>query len=172
MRTMKFDENVVKFLGKTTLRFSLRVIIVCACFTLFFFMSNCGYHGFNGSYNLGKNIYMMDWDGGGRIIVRGTSFEGNVCYGGERLIPLYENQYDTLGNVVEYVEDAMSDEDWIIARTNNKITLQQKYYILDKRKISDKMTTEEIIKKNIVSFADSIDFVNNCFNKRIKVQWK
>lgn len=167
---MKFLENIVKILGRTTLRFSLRTIIVCTCFTSFFFMSNCGSPGFNGSYNLGKNIYMIDWDGGGRIIVRGTSFEGNVCYGGERLIPLYENQYDTLGNVVEYVEDAMSDEDWIIARTNNKITLQHKYYILDKRKISDKITTEEIIKKNIVSFADSIDFVNSCSKNRIKAQ--
>lgn len=150
----------------------LGIIVVCTCFAVFFFMSDWWCPEFNGSYNLGKNIYMIDWDGEGKIIVRGTSVEGNTCYGGERLIPLYENQYDTLGNVVEYVEDAVSDEYWIIARTNNKVTLQRKYYILDKRKISDKMATEEIIKNQIESFADSIDFAKNCSNKKIKVKWE
>ncbi len=126
----------------------------------------------NGSYSLGNNIYMLDWDGGGRIIVRGSSIEGNTCYGGEQLIPTNENQYDSLGNIVEYVVDAVSDENWIIAKTENKVTLQRKYYILDKRKISDEMTTEEIIKKRIKVFADSIEFARNCSNTKINIQWR
>ncbi len=90
---------------------------------------------------------MLDWDGGGRIIVRGTSIEGNTCYGGERLIPTYENQYDSTGNIVEYVVDATSDENWIIAKTENKVTLQRQYHIIDKRNLTNEIATEEIIKK-------------------------
>lgn len=172
MRTIRFIDNIVKFLGKTTLVFSIGIFIVWACFTLFLFMSNWWYPEFNGSYNLGKNIYMLDWDSGGRIIVRGASFEGNTCYGGELLIPTYENQYDSMGNEVEYVTDAVSDEHWIIARTNNKITLQRKYYIIDKRNITDEMTTEEIIKNRIRSFVDSIEFAEKCSNYNINIQLK
>ena len=171
MRTVKFVENIVKYLGKTTLVFSLGIIIVSTCFALFLFISNWWFSEFNGSYSLGKNIYMIDWDGGGKIIVRGTSIEGNTCYGGERLIPLYEEQYDTIGNVVEYVEDAASYENWIVARTNNKITRQRKYYILDKKTISDKMSTEEIIKK-IECFMDSILFEQKCSKENINLKTK
>lgn len=172
MRTIRFIDNIVKFLGKTTLVFSIGIFIVWACFTLFLFVSTWWYPEFNGSYNLGKNIYMLDWDGGGRIIVRGASFEGNTCYGGELLIPTYENQYDSMGNEVEYVTDAVSDEHWIIARTNNKITLQRNYYIIDKRNITDEMTTEEIIKNRIRSFVDSIEFAEKCSNYNINIQLK
>lgn len=115
---------------------------------------------------------MLDWDGGGRIIVRGASFDGNTCYGGELLIPTYENQYDSMGYEVEYVTDAVFDEHWIIARTNNKITLQRKYYIIDKRNITDEMATEEIIKNRIRSFVDSIEFAEKCSNYNINIQLK
>lgn len=172
MRTIRFIDNIVKFLGKTTLVFSIGIFIVWACFTLFLFVSTWWYPVFNGSYNLGKNIYMLDWDGGGRIIVRGASFDGNTCYGGELLIPTYENQYDSMGYEVEYVTDAVFDEHWIIARTNNKITLQRKYYIIDKRNITDEMATEEIIKNRIRSFVDSIEFAEKCSNYNINIQLK
>ncbi|MBM6994000.1 MAG: hypothetical protein I3J02_12200 [Prevotella sp.] len=171
MRTTEIVENIVKYFGKTTLVFSLGIIIVSTCLALFLFISNWWLPELNGSYCLGKNIYMIDWDGGGRIIVRGTSVEGNTCYGGERLIPLYEEQYDTIGNVVEYVEDAASNENWIVARTNNKITRQRKYYILDKKTIFDKMSTEEIIKK-IECFTDSILFAQKCSKENINLETK
>ena len=171
MRTIRFVDNIEKILGKTTFVFSIGIFIVCACFTLFFFMSNWWYPEFNGSYNLGKNIYMIDWDGGGRILVRGTSIEGNTCYGGERLIPTYENQYDSIGNIVENVVDVGVDENWIIAKTENKVNLQRKYYIIDKSNITDEMAAEEIIKNRIISFVDSIEFAEKCSNDNISTLW-
>ena len=34
---------------------------------------------------------MMEWDGGGRVIVKGTNIRGKTCYGGSYLIPTYEH---------------------------------------------------------------------------------
>lgn len=171
MRNYKILRNMKKWLRITILFFSFGIIIVSICYTFLLYLSDWWFPEFNGSYSLGNNIYMLDWDGGGRIIVRGTSTKGNTCYGGERLIPTYENQYDTKGNIVEYVVDAMSDDNWVIVKTDKKNTLQRKYYIMDKRKISDKMSSEEIIEEGIECFADSIEFSKVCLKNRIKIQW-
>lgn len=114
---------------------------------------------------------MLDWDGGGHIIVRGTSVKGKTCYGGEYLVPSYENHYDSIGNVAEYVIDAKSDDNWIIAKTGTKNSLQRKYYIIDKRNISDTMTAEEIINTRIECFSDSINFSQKCIINEIKLTW-
>ena len=148
------------------------IIIVFICFLISMEISCWWFPEFNGSYSLGNNIYMLDWDGGGKIIVRGSSFEGNTCLGGESLIPTNENQYDSVGNFAEQVVDAKADENWIIAKTENKINLQRKYYILDKRNITDKMATEEIIKNRIISFVDSIEFAEKCSKDKIQIQWR
>lgn len=158
----------MKCMRKAIMCSTIVIIIVLCCFIFF---STWWFPEFNGAYNLGNNIYMLDWDGGGKIIVRGSSIEGNTCYGGERLIPTYENQYDSMGNIAELVVDAKADENWIIAKTENKINLQRKYYILDKRNITDKMATEEIIKKRIRSFVDSIEFAKKCSNDKMRIQW-
>ena len=161
----------MKCMGKAILFSTLVISIVFICYIFFSFFSTWWFPEFYGSYSLGNNIYMLDWDGGGRIIVRGTSIEGNTCYGGERLIPTYENQYDSIGNIVEYVVDVGADENWIIAKTENKVNLQRKYYIMDKRNITDKMAAEEIIKNRIRSFVDSIEFAEKCSNDKIRIQW-
>lgn len=172
MRTVKFyGKTLFKCLKKVALLSILAIIIVCACCLILSVVSVWFWPEFHGSYSLGNNVYMMDWDGPGRIIVRGSSFEGKTCFGGAPLIPSYENQYDGKGNIVEYVVDAMSDENWIIAKTENKVTSERKYYIMDKRNISDEEPTEEMIKNRIESFSDSIAFSQKCEINKITIKW-
>lgn len=159
-----------KQLGRVTFLFAIGIIIVFTCLLLFSYIATWWYPEFHGSHSLGNNIYMLDWDGGGKIIVRGTSLEGNTCYGGERLIPDYDNQYDSTGNFAEYVVDAICNEHWVIAKTDNKNTAQRKYYIINKRNISDDMPTEEIIKSRVECFSDSIKFVKRCTTYGINLE--
>lgn len=123
-----------------------------------------------GSYDLGNGIYMMEWDGGGRIIVKGSTIRGRTCYGGAQLIPTYENSYDS-GHFAEYVIDATSDADWIIARTGNHISGQRKYYIVRKKNLSEDMSALEILDKLIESFSDSIQFSQKCLDYSISLNW-
>lgn len=137
----------------------------------FLYISEWVWPEFNGSYNLGNGIYMMEWDGGGRIIVKGSYIRGRTCYGGSHLIPAYESLYDSTGNFAEYVIDAKVDEDWIIAKTGNYINGEHKYYIVDKSFDIEKTSEEVIIKDYIFEFTDSLSFANDCDQKRIKLRW-
>ncbi len=168
MRLIRVFEYLLHYLKKTLIAVVLGLVTI---FIVLYVTEWC-YPEFNGSYSLGNNIYMLDWDGGGRIIVRGTSIKGKTCYGGEYLVPSYENHYDSIGNIAEYVIDARSDDNWIIAMTGFQNSLQRKYYIIDKRDITDTMTAEEIINTRIVFFTDSIDFLQTCSINEIKVTWK
>ena len=115
MKVYKSTDRIIHFLGKGILYIIGCLLTVYICFTA----TEWFWPELNGSYSLGNGIYMLEWDGGGKIIVNGTSIEGNTCYGGESLIPTYENGYDSLGHFAEYVVDAKADDSWIIVKTNN-----------------------------------------------------
>lgn len=105
-----------------------------------------------GSYNLGNNIYMLDWDGNTRIIVFCSSKEGNVCKSGVRLIPKDLN-YDIT------VENVNFNDRWIIAKTSNKKTIDIKYYLIDKSfSIDDDYSGIVNLERYIYSESDSINF--------------
>lgn len=124
-------------------------------------------------YNLGNNIYMMEWDGGGRIVVLCSHVEGKECYGGSQLIPTNENHCDSLGRYVEYVVTAKSDERWVIVKTNNKQSRQSKYYVINKDYDPNEMTAQDIIDTKIECFTDRSEFDNYCLKNgiNIKVKW-
>lgn len=138
---------------------------------LFLFASEWLWPEINGSYDLGNNIYMLECDGGGKVIVYGTNISGNTCYGGGYLIPTYDNQYDSTGRFAEYVVDAKSDDNWVIARTANKIKNERKFYILNKGYDPDTITEEEIINKKIEEFKDSAEFMRKCHDYGITISW-
>lgn len=167
MRLICVFEFLLQYLKKTL------IVVVLGLVTIFFILNVTEWFcpEFNGSCSLGNNIYMLDWDGGGRIIVRGTSINGKTCYGGEYLVPSGENHYDSIGNVAEYVIDARSNDNWIIAKTVTQNSFQRKYYIIDKRNISDTMTAEEIINTRIECFSDTINFSQKCIINEIKLTW-
>lgn len=158
-------------IAKVVISLTLCALIIVACAFGFFCATTWLWPEANGSYNLGNNIYMMEWDGGGRIIVVGSNFDGKTCSGGTLLIPTYENQYDSAGNHVEYVIDAKSDDNWIIAKTGNKRTNQKKYYIVNKQHINNTMSIDDIVSKQIEAFSDSIEFSNTCQQRGIKIHW-
>ncbi len=170
--------NLITFLDKTRgliiKSFLLILGIIISVFViimLFIYASDWIWPEFNGSYSLGNNIYMIEWDGGGKMIVNGTTIEGNTCYSGQPLIPTYENQYDSIGNFAEYVVDAKSDDNWIIAKTSNHINNQRKYYILNKKYNPNEMTVEDIINTRIECFTDSSEFAKKCLSYGVLIKW-
>lgn len=158
------------YVGKLFLFILAGILAITICFVTFMYAATWLWPESYGSYALGNNIYMLDWDGDGRIIVRGTNVEGNVCYGGELLIPTYGNEYDSVGNLREYVIDAKSDDNWIIAKTGNRITNQKKYYIINKNNLEN-MAIEDIIVTRIESFTDSMKFSNRCIYNGVNIDW-
>ena len=138
---------------------------------LFLFASEWLWPEINGSYDLGNNIYMMEWDGGGRIIVYGTNISGNTCYGGGYLIPTYENQYDSTGRYAEYVVDAKSDDNWVIVRSANWNVNERKYYIISKNFDPDTINKDKIINTKIEEFTDSSEFSKRCYDNGITMGW-
>lgn len=147
------------------------ILTIVICFFLFLFATELFWPEFNGSYSLGSNIYMLEWDGGGRVIVQGSNIRGNTCYGGSYLIPTYENQYDSIGNLAEYVIDAEADDYWIIAKTDNKLNHRRKYYIINKQHDIENLDSKVIIDRYIESFIDSCEFANKCQTYGIKIKW-
>ncbi len=170
---MKLFKNKSLFfnISKIIIKILGILIIIVLLFIGFLFASEWIFPQMHGSYNLGHGIYMMEWDGGGRVIVYGTSISGNTCYGGTPLIPIYNDQYDSLGRQMEYVVDAKSDKHWIIAKTNNKITHQKKFYIIDKNFNIHEEKTEKMPPIPIFNYNDSLEFVNACKIKGIKINW-
>ena len=164
-------DKILFLLGRTAMFFVVGFFIVYICFMTFAFAATWLWPDFYGSYSLGNNIYMLEWDGGGKMIVNGTAIEGNTCYSGEPLIPIYENQYDSIGNFAEYVVDAKSDDNWVIAKTSNHISNQRKFYILNKKYNPNEMTVEDIINTQIESYTDSSEFAKKCLSKEIKIKW-
>lgn len=157
-------------LGKILLVSLNGVTLVIICSLLFLYSSEWLWPEFNGSYNLGKGIYMIEWDRG-KLIVKGSNIKGHTCYGGERIIPTYENQYDSIGKRVEYVVDAKFNDNWIIVKTNNEVTQRVKYYIINKDEGIEKVDAEKIQEKYTISFTDSIEFDNACKKKGITLKW-
>lgn len=168
---IKFLDKAMVFIGKTFLLILGITTSVFVIIMLLIYVSDWIWPEYNGSYDLGNNIYMLEWDGGGKIIVNGTRIKGNTCYGGESLIPTYENQYDSLGHFAEYVVDAKADDSWIIVKTNNHINNQRNYYILDKRHNTNKISAQDIINTKIKAFTDSIEFAKSCSKNRIDIKW-
>lgn len=171
MNLIKFLDKAMVFIGKTFLLILGITTSVFVIIMLLIYVSDWIWPEYNGSYDLGNNIYMLEWDGGGKIIVNGTRIKGNTCYGGESLIPTYENQYDSLGHFAEYVVDAKADDSWIIVKTNNHINNQRNYYILDKRHNTNKISAQDIINTKIKAFTDSIEFAKSCSKNRIDIKW-
>jgi hypothetical protein len=130
---------------KKTVKFIITSIAVICALVLLFFSSEWLFPSWNGSYNLGNNLYMMDWDNNTRIIVFCSNKKGRTCYGGTYVIPdVKKNKYPT------YVDSAKSNEKWIIVKAIGYIDDKEYYYIVDKH------FDAESLKKFNCSECDSI----------------
>lgn len=87
----------------------------------------------SGDYPLGNNFSLLDGDRKeDRAIVYCTNIEGGICYGGTYIIPTYERHMNKEGRYAEYVEDAESNDAWIIAKTYQIFEKRFYYWVIDK----------------------------------------
>lgn len=161
--------NSLHTLSKTITIIFVLIFKAVGYLIVFLFATEWFWPEFWGSYYLGNSIYMLDWDGDTRVIVKGENLRGRTCYGGGQIIPKYELAYDSLGNFAEYVTDAKSDGDWIVVRCANKQSTQIKYYIIDKS-FNMNISPEEIIEDYVYEFSDSLAFARVCKDKGIKIK--
>ena len=169
MNDFKSLNKIIYILGETSIFIATGIVAMIVCFAVFVYAAAWLWPGFYGSYSLGSNIYMLEWDGGGYVIVQGSNIHGNTCYGGNQLIPTYENQYDSAGNFAEYVVDAKSDDNWVVAKTDNNSNHQRKFYLIDKKDI-EHVSSEEILNHRIACFSDSTKYVRECKKRRIRIK--
>lgn len=153
------DKAINMALGGTILLVSVPVVL-CVAFISFLWVSDWLSPQSNGSQYLGKNIYLLDWDGG-KIVVIGTNMHGNTCYGGTLVIPdSTEYKYDeTTHRLTEQIIDATSTTDWIAVTTFHESDNKHHYYLIDKSALSDNNTCLDLLKEHFYSFADSSSFV-------------
>ena len=129
---------------------------ICLCGVgtiIFFYSTDWLWPEFNGSHNLGNNIYMIEWDGG-PIVVQGSNIRGRTCYGGSPVVPSYESNI----NRREYVVYSKYNDSWILIKTVMHNPVEDKYYIINKTFEVDE-NPQVIQTKYTKSFSDSISFV-------------
>lgn len=134
--------------------------------------SNWLFPEWSGSYNLGNNLYMRDWDCG-KIIMYCTGKRGKVCFAGRYVVPTYERRYDNSGNYSEMVENAKFNEQWIIVKS--KVIKESKYYyyLIDKNFNVDGLDwnkSDSIIQNHITGPLDSLRFYNLLEERDIKLK--
>ena len=170
MNVIRLLDRILQLLGISAIIFLIGLLLIYIGFVSFVYAATWLWPDFYGSYSLGNNIYMLEWDGG-KMIVNGTTIKGNTCYSGQPLIPTDKNQYDSIGNFAEFVVDAKSDDNWIIAKTSNHINNQRKYYIINKKYNPNEMTVEDIISTQIECFRDSSVFAAKCISNGVDIKW-
>lgn len=140
------------------------VVVVLLLLVLFFvlwWISDWVCPQMNGSQPLGKNIHLVDWDGGEQIIVVGTDMRGRACYGGIYLIPTRNDEpkdgEDSL--IREKIINVTPTNDWIEVTTFRAEENKNYYYLIDKRSIPKNNTNIDIVKEHFYCFDDSLKCV-------------
>lgn len=143
----------------------------------------------NGTYDLGKNLYLVNWRKNEYYLVCANAKDmyGKTCYGG---IPIIPNQ-DSLNIEKEIIINEKHNEDWVIIRTILLNSKKYKYYIISKdynpETIFDKYLVNEqdslneeqgftnfdiILKKNLWQSTTYSDFIKECNKKYIDLKIK
>lgn len=144
------------------------IIILCIGMSLFLSIEWL-WPEFYGSRSLGNGLYLLEWDGG-PIIVKGTNIQGKTCYGGEYIIPAYNCRYDSVGNTNEYVIKEKHNDIFILVKDTILTPSGYKYYIIDKG-FTNECSVETIKNKYIISFSDSIQFLNYVHSHNVYIEW-
>lgn len=117
-----------------------------------------------GSYNLGDGFYMIEFDGG-RIIVYGTKVSGHTCYGGAYLIPSFEKSYtQDFQHRKIIVQEAISDEEWIIAVLYDLEEDKNLYAVYNKKSTAESPSE---LTQFVLYFNEFQDVEDYCTNNKI-----
>lgn len=153
------------------IRKTLGIIIdILMILILIFASSEWTMPGFWGTANiLGHNLYLLDWEQGKQIIVwcPSDAIKGRVCYGGNFLIPRYEESYMTFDKTSkrkrQYVEDIRYDKRHIIVKTRDMGSDEKTFFIVYKSfDIQEAISEEEIRDRYMYETTDSMLFVREC----------
>jgi hypothetical protein len=138
---------------------------------------NCGFYG---SHDLGNNFALLEGDRvEDRVIVYCSGKESDCCTGGTYIVPSFDQHYFPDGTFREYVLQAESTEDWIVAKT--KLESEEiRYWLIRKNfpfipdlessDFEDGEETLELIKKNITGPMTKDQFVQKINELRIQFE--
>lgn len=165
MRKMSKFSNTLKWIvyilfGSVSV-FVVLALLLFVLFCVFWLASDWVCPQNNGSHSLGKNIYLLDWDGGDQIVVIGTDIRGRTCYGGTRLIPIADAESQGCNDYLadEQIINVTSTDDWIEVCTFREDENMTYYYLIDKRSIPKNNTNIDIVKQHFYCFGDSLNCV-------------
>ncbi len=89
---------------------------------------------FLGARDLGNKLSLFEGDKlEDRVIVYCSSYSATeCCTGGIYVIPKYDDHYDGEGGYAEYVKEAQSNKDWVIANSIQIKGKKENYWIIKK----------------------------------------
>lgn len=157
--------------AKTLIIIGIIIFFIIVLPISLFLLSEWLFPSFWGSYDLGKGLYMMEWDNNCRLIVYCSNPRGKTCYSGIPVIP------NSLSDDIR-VNDAKANKKWIIVDAFQKNdTLNKFYYIIDKSYNIDGLDWNEdrcdsILQSHITCFDNEEKFENRLYELGIELNFK
>ena len=128
-----------------------------------------------GDNDLGDNFSLLEGDRTeDRVIVYCSGRSAGACMAGTFIVPSYSRHMDTEGYYAEYVENATSNHDFIIAKTNKIKDKRANYWIINKDfKIDncDNINCDSIIQSHILGPLDQNEFQKKVSDLRIDLKF-
>jgi len=135
---------------------------------LLFFVS-CNFCELFGTYDLGNNFILMQGDGSNEEIIIYCTTKKGCCHSGISVIPSNPSYTDT------YIEEIGYDNNWIIAKSGNKIKKDYHAYWIIKKNFkinidNCKDDCNKIIRNNVFGPFNNIEFTSKKNKLGIKLQ--
>lgn len=136
-----------------------------------FLLSEWLFPSFWGSYKLGNDLYMIEWDGNCRIIVYNNKIRSNTCYSGAYVIPNLE--VDPTIRVI----NAKSNKHWVVVEAYKNYDKDDRcYYVIDKSFDLNgldwqKDRCDSIIQSHITCFDNKELFENKLYEYEVKLSF-
>ncbi len=133
---------------------------------LIFLINSCG--TFWGNHPLGNKFCLLEGDKTeDRIIAycyNGYKGIDQTCRGASCVIPTYARHFSN-GHYAEYVNNAIADKDWIIAKTAEIKQNKENYWIINKAfnlkdYNCDKMNCDSVIQSHVIGPLTLVEFQN------------
>jgi hypothetical protein len=130
-----------------------------------------------GDHPLGNHLSLLEGDKTeDRIIVYCTNNKGGICYGGNYVVPTYARHYVD-NKYAEYVETAISNKKWVIAKTLRKKEKKENYWIISKdfdieNLDCGKVNCDSILQSHVAGPLNLIEFENKKKALNIELDFK
>lgn len=137
-------------------------------------LCNCGRQAW-GANDLGDNFSLLEGDRTeDRVIVYCSGRIAGACTGGTYIVPSYARHMDTDGRYAEYVETAKSNDDFIIAKTNQVQDKRVNYWIINKDfqiNNCDNSNCDSIIQSHVLGPLEKSEFQKKTNELKINLKF-